>query len=82
MISDGCSNTNRKVLIKRVGENVLPTAQWRRLGRPGPPVAAPDTGKRHIDLFCYLIPGQAFIAQLNDLLCGGGIGGRSAPNAW
>jgi hypothetical protein len=27
MISDGCTNTNRKVLVKRVGENLLPTAQ-------------------------------------------------------
>jgi hypothetical protein len=27
MISDGSSDTNRKVLVKRLGENLLPTAQ-------------------------------------------------------
>jgi hypothetical protein len=27
MIGDGCSNTNGKVLVKCVGENLLPTAQ-------------------------------------------------------
>jgi hypothetical protein len=37
-----------------------------------------DTGNRHIDLFCYLIPGQALIVQLNDLLCGGGMCRRTA----
>jgi len=29
MISDGCPDTNRKVLVKRVGENLLPPAQSR-----------------------------------------------------
>ena len=57
-------------------ENRLPTAPWR-LGGPRPPVAAPDAGNRHPDLFCYLIPGQALVATLKDLLCGGGTGGRS-----
>ena len=37
MISDGRSDTNGKVLVKRVGENLLPTAQTWRLERPGPP---------------------------------------------
>ena len=68
MISDGCSYANRKVLVKRIGENLLPTAQACGLWRPGPPVAAPCTGNRHIDLFGHLIPGQALVAQLQDLL--------------
>ena len=78
MISDGCSDANRKVLVKGVGENLLPTAQAWGLWRPGPPVAAPGTGNRHIDLFCYLSPGQALVTQLQDLLCGGGMSGRTA----
>ena len=75
MISDGCTDANRKVLVKRVGENLLPTAQAWGLWRPGPPVAAPRTGNSHIDLFCHLIPGQALITKLQDLLCGGGMSG-------
>ena len=78
MISDGRSYANRKVLVQCVCEHLLPTAQARWLRRPGPLVAAPRAGDRHIDLFRYLIPGQALIAQLNDLLGGGGMGGRSA----
>ena len=78
MISDGCTNANRKVLVKGVGEHLLPTAQAWGLWRPGPPVAAPRTGNRHIDLFCYLIPGQALVTQLQDLLGGGGMSGRTA----
>jgi hypothetical protein len=27
MISDGCTDTNREVLVKCIGENLLPTAQ-------------------------------------------------------
>jgi hypothetical protein len=43
VISDGCPYANRKVLIKGVGENLLPSAQSRRrLWWPGLPVAAPD----------------------------------------
>jgi hypothetical protein len=41
MISDGRSNANRKVAVKGVGENLLPTAQAWRPGAPGLPVAAP-----------------------------------------
>jgi hypothetical protein len=59
MISDGCTDTNRKVLVEGVGENLLPTAQTWGFGRPCLPVAAPCTGNRHIDLFCDLRPGQA-----------------------
>ena len=77
MISDGCTDANRKVLVKRVGEHLLPTAQAWGLWRPGPPVAAPGTGNRHIDLFCHLIPGQALVTQLQDLLRGGGMSGRT-----
>jgi hypothetical protein len=32
MISDGGSHTNRKILVKGVGENLLPTAQAWGLG--------------------------------------------------
>jgi hypothetical protein len=78
MISDGCPYANRKVLVQRVGKHLLPTAQAWRLGWPGLPVAAPGTGNRHIDLTCYLIPGQASVAQLQDLLCGGGMRWRTA----
>jgi hypothetical protein len=64
MISDSCPYANRKVLVQRVGEHLLPTAQAWRLEWPGLPVAAPGTGNRHIDLTWYLIPGQASVAQL------------------
>jgi hypothetical protein len=78
MISNRCTNANRKVLIKGAGENLLPTAQARRLGRPGVPVAAPGTGNRHTDLFCHLTPGQPLVSKLQDFLCGGLVSGRSA----
>ncbi len=70
MISDSRPDINRNVLIKRVGENLLPTAQAWGLWRPGPPVATPGTGNSHIDLLCYLWPGQALITKLKDLLRG------------
>jgi hypothetical protein len=78
MISDGCSYANRKVLIEGVGENLLPTAQAWGLWRPAPPVAAPGTGNRHIDLLGHLIPVQALVTQLKDPLCGGGVSQRAA----
>jgi hypothetical protein len=78
MISDRCTNANCKVLVKGVDENLLPTAQAWGLGRPGPPVAAPGTGNRHIDLLCYLWPGQALVPELHDLLCRRGVSRRSA----
>jgi len=43
MISDGGPYANREILVKRVGEHLLPTAQAWRLCRPGPSVAAPGT---------------------------------------
>jgi hypothetical protein len=58
MVSYGCSYTNRKILIKGVGENLLSTAHAWWLGWPGLSVAAPSAGNRHTDLFCNLIPGQ------------------------
>jgi hypothetical protein len=73
MISNRRSDANGKVLVKRIGEHPLPTTQAWGLWRPGPPVAAPSPGNRHIDLFCDLIPGQALVTQLQDLLCGGGM---------
>ena len=78
MISDGCPYANGKVLVKRVGENLLPTAQARGTRRPCPAVAAPGTGNCHIDLLCHLIPGQALVTELKDLLRRRGMCGRSA----
>jgi hypothetical protein len=78
MISDRRSDTNRKVLIKRVGKHLLPTAQAWGLRQKGPAVAAPRTGHGHIDPFCYLIPGQALVPQLQDLLCRVGMSRRTA----
>jgi hypothetical protein len=54
MISDRRPDTNRKVLVKGVAENLLPTAQAWGPWRPGPPLAAPGAGNRHIDLLCDL----------------------------
>jgi hypothetical protein len=78
MISDGCSDANGKILIKGIGENLLPTAESWRLWRPGSPVAAPDTGDSHADLLRHLIPGQALITKLQDLLRGCGMSGSTA----
>ena len=78
MISNGCPDPNRTVLVKGVGENLLPTAQPWRLWRPGLPVATPGAGDSHVDLFGYLGPGQALVTQLHDQLCGGGMSGRTA----
>jgi hypothetical protein len=79
MISDGRTNANRKVQVKGVGENLLPTAQEWGLWWPGPPVAAPGTRHRHTDLLCYLCPGQALVPELHDLLRRGGVSLRTAP---
>jgi hypothetical protein len=68
VISNGCPDASRKVLIEGVGENLLPTAQAWGLWPPGPLVAAPSTRDSHIDLLCYLWPGQALVTQLHDLL--------------
>jgi hypothetical protein len=75
MISDGSKDTNGKVLVKGVGENLLPTAQTGGLCRQGFPLAAPGTGDSHIDLFGHLSPGQALITELQDLLCGDRVAG-------
>jgi hypothetical protein len=80
MISDDRPYANPEVLIKSVGEHLLPTAQGWRLRWQCPPVAAPDTGNSHIDLFSYLIPGQALVPQVQDLLRGGGMSGRTAAS--
>jgi hypothetical protein len=77
MISDGCPDANRKVLIKGIGESLLPTAQGRRLRWPGPTVTTPGTRSGHADLFCHLSPGQASVPELRDLLCGCGMCGRT-----
>jgi len=74
----GCSDANRKVLIKCVGENLLPAAQTCGLWRLSPLVAAPGTKNRHVDLFRHFIPGQALITKLHDLLCGGGVSRMAA----
>jgi hypothetical protein len=77
MISDGCAYANRKVLVKGINEDLLPTAQARGLWWPGPPVAAPRTRDSHIAPFGHLIPGQAMVAKLEDLFCGGRMWGRT-----
>jgi hypothetical protein len=79
MISYGRTNANRKVLIKCLGENLLPTAQTWLFGWQGSLVAAPGTGNSHIDLLCYLGPGQAMVAKLKDLLRGTRMSGGTAP---
>jgi len=78
MISDSCTDADREVLVKRVGENLLPTAQAWEPRRPSPPVATPRAGDRHVDLLCHLIPGQTQVTELEDLLSGRGMGGRTA----
>jgi hypothetical protein len=80
MIGDGCTYANRKVLVKRIVENLLPTAQACRLWRPGPSVAAPGTGNGHIALFGHRIPGHALVTQLHDLIGGGGMCGSAASH--
>jgi hypothetical protein len=50
MVSDGSTDADRKVLIKSIGENLLPSTQSWLLWRPGPPVAAPCTRNGHINL--------------------------------
>jgi hypothetical protein len=82
MISDCRSDTNGEVLVKRVGEHLLQTAQPLGLGRPGSAVAAPGTGDRHIDLLRYLRPGQALVTKLQDLLRGSRMSGTHRPDAW
>jgi hypothetical protein len=77
MISDSRTDANRKVLVKRVGEHLLPSAQPLGLGRSCPPVTTPGTGNRHIDLLCYLWPGQALVPELQDLLCRSGVSLRT-----
>jgi hypothetical protein len=78
MISDDRSNADRKVLVQRVREDLLPTAQAWGLGRPCPAVAAPGTGNSHPNLLSYLVPGQALITKFQDPLCGVGMSGRAA----
>jgi hypothetical protein len=82
MISDGRTDANRQVLIKRVRENLLPTAQTWRLWGPGLPVAAPGTGSGHIHLFCYLTPSQALVTQIRYLISRSGMSLRTARIAY
>ena len=51
IISDGCSDTDSNVLVKRVGVNLLPNGPSVVGWWPGPPIAAPDAGNCHIQLF-------------------------------
>jgi hypothetical protein len=81
MISDRCAYANGKVLMKSIRENLLPTTQVWRLWMPRPLVAAPGTGNRHIDLVCHLIPGQALITKLDDLIRGGWMSWRTRCGA-
>jgi hypothetical protein len=77
MISDRRADADRKVLVKGLGENLLPTTQAWRPRRPGPPVAAPGTGHSHTNLLCYLGPGQTPVTEIQDLLCRRGMCGRT-----
>jgi hypothetical protein len=77
MISDRCPYANGMVLIKSVGENLLPTAQRWGLGRPSSLVPAPGAGDGHIDLLGHLTPSQALITKLENLLGGGGMSWRT-----
>jgi hypothetical protein len=80
MINDRRPDTNRKILVKGVGENLLPPAQALWLWWPGPAVAAPDTGNSHIDLVCYLTPSQALVTQLGYLINRSGMSLRAATS--
>ena len=77
MISGGCPDPDREVLMERVSEHLLPTAQaWgRRLMCP--PVATPHTRTSHTHLFCDLSPVQALVANFHDLIGGCGMCGRA-----
>ena len=77
MISNGRSDANRKVLFKRVSEHLLPPAQAWGLRLPSPAVAAPDSGDSHTELRCHLIPRQALVTELQNLLGGDGISGST-----
>jgi hypothetical protein len=78
MISDGRSDANGEVLVKCVGEHLLPTAQTVGLRRPRLPVATPGTGASHTYLFCDLGPAQVLVTKLQDLIGGGSVSGRTA----
>jgi hypothetical protein len=52
MITDGRPHANRKVLVKRIGGNLLPTTQAWGFGRPCPPVPAPHAPERVIPTCC------------------------------
>jgi hypothetical protein len=78
MISDGCAYANGKVFVEGVGENLLPSAQLRGPWLPNLSVTAPCAGNGHINLFCYLTPYQAALAQAHYQLSGGGVSWRTA----
>jgi hypothetical protein len=77
VISDRCTDTNGKVLIKMHRKE--PAANDPAVGAlvAEPFETAPGTRNRHIVLFGHLIPGEALVAQLQDLMCGGGMCGRT-----
>jgi len=77
MVSDCRPYANCKVLVQRVDEHLLPTAQSWLLGWPGRPVSAPDAGNRHTDLPGNLNPSQTLIAKLYDVIGGGGVWRRT-----
>jgi hypothetical protein len=67
MISDSCSDAYRKVLVKRIGENLLPTAQAWGLRWPDPSVPAPCA--RHSDLDLSAISLQVRHWSCNFRIC-------------
>jgi hypothetical protein len=65
MITNGRSDTNRKVLIKRRGEHLLPTAQACGLGGHCLRQRLQTPEAVRYRSVCYLPPGQASITQLH-----------------
>jgi hypothetical protein len=81
MINDGSPDPDREIVVKCIGKNLLPAARPRRLRRLSPLVTAPRAGNRHPYLLCHLIPSEALITQLRDLLCGSWVGRRAATQS-
>jgi len=61
MISNSCSYANRKILIKTVGQYLLPTGPSATASAAVPLGSGSCTGSRHVDPFGHLIPGQPLV---------------------
>jgi hypothetical protein len=71
MIGDRRPDTNRRFSSRASARTCCQRPKRGDSGGRGPPVAAPGTGNRHVDLRCFLWPGQALVTEFQDLLCGG-----------